>query len=80
LSVLERRRTLGSLSVARTALWGAFGAMSVPTLLTTFDLLQGPATSPLYDWRVPLTSALASATLGAACAAATLLVARRSVA
>jgi hypothetical protein len=53
--------------------------MSVPTLLTALDVVRGPATSPLYDWRVPLASALTSAALGGACAAATLLVARRSV-
>jgi hypothetical protein len=78
LSLRERRRTLKDLSPGRTAFWGALGAMSAPTSLTALDMLRGQATSPLYDWRIPLVSILASAALGAACAAGTLLVARRS--
>ena len=77
LGTAERRRTLGELSIARAALWGALGAMSAPTLLTAVDLARGLLGSRLYDWRVPLVSVLASAILGGACGAATLIAARR---
>ena len=77
LGATERGRMLGELSLARTALWGALGAMSAPSVLTAIDMWRGLAFSPLYDWLVPLTGVLASAVLGGACAAATLIVARR---
>lgn len=77
LGTAERRRTLGQLSIARTGLWGALGAMSAPTLLTAVDMVRGLLGASLYDWRVPFVSVLASAILGGACGAATLIAARR---
>ncbi len=79
LAAAERRRTLGDLSPARTAAWGALGSMSVPTALVLLDLSRGSVTAGLYDWRPPLVVLAVSAVLGAACAAATLALARRPV-
>jgi len=76
LGTVERRRTLGQLSIVRASLWGALGAMSVPALLTAVDVARGLPGTPLYDWRVPLVTVLVSATLGGVCAAATLAAAR----
>jgi len=76
LGAAERRRTLGSLSLVRTACWGALGAISAPIVLTAVDIVRGvPGSLPHY-WRLPLVIILVSAALGAACAAATLMVAR----
>jgi hypothetical protein len=77
LAATERRRRLADLSRARTALWGGLGSMSVPAVLTALDWARGSLASSLYDWRPPVVSLLASAALGAACAAATLAFARR---
>ena len=77
LGAAERRRRLGSLTLVRTACWGALGAISAPAVLTVVGLVRRvPASLPHY-WRVPLVSIVVSAALGAACAAATLLLARR---
>lgn len=77
LGFAERRRTLGNLSRARTAVWGALGCMTLPAALTLVDVLQTPAGLRGYGWRFPLTALAVSAALGAACAAATLALARR---
>lgn len=77
LSAAERRRTLAQLALARTAVWGALGAMSAPALLTALDILRGEAASALYSWRPPVVSLVLSAGLGAACAVTTLVLARR---
>ncbi|MDH4045086.1 MAG: hypothetical protein OEW06_11560 [Gemmatimonadota bacterium] len=77
LSAVERRRTLAELSLTRTALWGALGAMSAPAVLTMLDILRGQTASPIYDWRPSLISLALSAMLGAVCGAATLVSARR---
>jgi hypothetical protein len=77
LGFTERRRSLGELSLARTTVWGALGAMTVPTVLTLIDLLRMPVSLPLYDWRFPLVALAASASLGAVCGAVTLTLARR---
>ncbi len=77
LGAVERRRGLAQLSLGRTAAWGALGSLSVPALLVALDVLRGAARSPLYDWRPALVALAVSAGLGAACAAGTLLLARR---
>jgi hypothetical protein len=77
LGAVERRRTLGDLSVARTACWGALGAISAPAFLTAIDVAHGVPAASLHYWRLPVVSILVSAALGAACAAATLMLARR---
>ena len=78
LSRAERRRTLSELSLARTAVWGALGAMLLPALLTALDVARGWASSPLYSWRPAVVSFLLSLVLGAACALGTLVLARRA--
>jgi len=77
LKLTERRRSLGELSLARTAVWGALGAMTVPAALTFIDVLRTQVTPPLYDWRIPLVALVASGCLGGVCGWATLTLARR---
>ncbi len=77
LGVTERRHSLGELSLARTTVWGALGAMTVPTALTLIDVLRMPVGLQLYDWRLPLVALVASGCLGGVCGAATLTLARR---
>jgi hypothetical protein len=76
LGAAERRHSLKQLSLVRTAVWGALGAMSAPILLTAVDVARGLPGTPVYDWRIPLITIAASAILGGGCAAATLGVAR----
>lgn len=78
LAIAERRHTLRQVSLGRAALWGAMGAMSAPTVLTIVDLVRLPR-AIFHDWRVPVVSAIASVLLGGACAAATLVAARRGI-
>jgi hypothetical protein len=80
LGLTERRHTLGELSMARTAVWGALGSMTVPAALIVIEVLRTPLALRLYDWRLPLVALAVSAVLGAGCAAATLTLARRTVA
>lgn len=77
LGLAERRRTLASLSLARTVAWGAIGCMTLPAVLTVVDVLGTPAGLRGYTWRFPLAVLAVSAGLGAACAAATVALARR---
>jgi hypothetical protein len=79
LAVSERRRTIETLSTARTAVWGALGAVVLPLVLTSIDLVRTDSGLLGYSWRFPLLVLGVSATLGAACAATTLALARRSV-
>jgi len=78
LNRVERRRTLAQLSLIRTAGWGALGAMTLPALLTGYDILRGWAASPLYSWRPAIVSLILSIGLGAGCAVGTLVLARRA--
>jgi uncharacterized membrane protein YdcZ (DUF606 family) len=74
--VIERRRTLHELTVARTAVWGAIGGLALPALYTAATL-SAPGSQPLPNG---LTSAiLVCGALGAACAAGSLWVARRGL-
>jgi len=76
LALRERRRTLRDLTVRRTALWGALGALLLPALLIVAELVRTPA-GLRADWPLPLLVLSLSATLGGGCAALTLLLARR---
>lgn len=78
LGFTERRRTIEDLSIARTALWGSLGAVSLPAFLIVVDLIRTPAGLRGYGWGLPLLILAVSATMGACCAAGTLAVARRS--
>jgi hypothetical protein len=42
LTVTERRRTIETLSTARTAVWGALGAVALPLVLVALDLVRTP--------------------------------------
>ena len=77
LAVAERRRTIGSLSLSRTALWGGLGAAALPILLVAVDVVRTPAGLRGYGWTFPGLILVVSALLGACCAGATLLLARR---
>jgi len=77
LGLAERRRTLASLSRVRTVAWGAIGCVTLPAVLTVVDALGTPAGLRGYGWRFPVAALAVSAGLGAACAAATLALARR---
>lgn len=78
LAITERRRTIETLSTARTAAWGALGAIALPLILVVIDVVRTPVGLLGYSWRFPFLVLAASATLGAGCAAATLALARRS--
>jgi len=74
LIVVERRRTLHSLARVRVSAWGALGSLTFPV---AFILSQGIRPGSLLFTPYLLISVL-SATLGAACAAGTLALARRA--
>lgn len=78
LALTERRRTIENLSTSRIAIWGALGAVALPLLLTAIDVVRTPVGLRGYSWRFPLLILAVSAALGAACATATLALARRS--
>lgn len=78
LGFTEHRRSIGELSLARIAAWGALGAMTVPTVLMLVEILTTPLSLHFYDWRLPLVVLAASATLGGVCGAVTLTLARRA--
>lgn len=78
LGLTERRGTVDSLSIVRTVLWGAMGAVSLPLLLVASDLIGTPAGLRGYSWQFPLLILSVSAAMGACCAAATLALARRT--
>jgi hypothetical protein len=78
LGFVERRSRLDQLSFARTAVWGALGAVSLPTALTLWDWIHTPEGLLGYGWRFPFLVLALSAGLGASCAAGTLALARRS--
>jgi hypothetical protein len=75
LGIAERRRSLETLSLARIAVWGAVGAMTLPAVLTLGDVA---GSAPGYGWRFPALALSVSAALGAACAATTVVIARRA--
>ena len=79
LALTERRGTVETLSAARTALHGAIAAVSLPLLLTGIDLVRTSPGLLGYSWRFPLLILIGSAGAGAACATATLRLARRTV-
>ena len=78
LTIAERRRTLARLSLLRLTSWGALGAMGAPLLLAAFETLRHSWTSAPYPWGALVAILLISAGLGAACAAASLLLAHRA--
>ena len=78
LGFAERRQTIENLSIARTAVWGALGAVALPLILIAIDVIRTPVGLLGYSWRFPLLVLSVSATLGAGCAAATLALGRRS--
>lgn len=75
LTLAERRRSLDELSVWRTALWGALGALALPVALMSLAVKEGGLVA------LPLAPVLVtvgvSAALGAGSAAGTLALARR---
>jgi cation transporter-like permease len=76
LAVAERHRALSDLLPSRTAAWGALGAVVLPGGIFLIVALKNPS----VDLIVPAAATLSiSAVLGAACAAATLALARRAV-
>lgn len=72
-----RRRTLGELSAVRTAAWGALGSMTAPAVAIIVEVVSGPLSLHLYDWRLPVAIMTLSGVLGAVCASLTLALARR---
>lgn len=78
LGYIERRKRIQDLSLARTAVWGALGATSLPAVLTLVALLRTPSGLLGYSWRFPLLPLAMAAVLGAGCAAGTLALARRA--
>ena len=74
LALVERRRSIDDLSTWRVAIWGAFGAISLPLLFTL--LLFISEGEVFFGWPATILLAVSSA-LGATCAAGTLAVARR---
>ena len=76
LMIAERRRTLAELSLRRTAVWGAIGALALPTIITILDVVDSPG--PYRDWPFMLVTLIAVAGLGASCAAASVALARRA--
>ncbi len=79
LSSREARRRLEELSLIRTAVWGALGAITLPAVLTLVDVLRTPVGLRGYTWRFPFLLLVVSAVLGAGCASVTLAAARRGV-
>jgi ABC-type polysaccharide/polyol phosphate export permease len=75
-AVLERRRTLAQLSVRRAALWGALGAVALPTAFLGFVWTNGGSVT----WLGVAVTLPVSAALGAGCAAGTLALAQRGAA
>ncbi len=79
LMLTERRRTFADLTLARTAMWGAVGAAAVPGVLMIWGLLRyGTRSSLVTDVQFTAITLTICAALGAACAAATLRIARRA--
>jgi len=71
----ERRRSLLELATARVALWGAVGSLALPAaLMVRDDFVRGV----LIEGRLVFLPLALIAALGAACAAGTLRIARRS--
>ena len=70
---LERRRTLAQLSGRRVALWGALGALALPTAFLGFVWATGGSVT----WQGLAVTLPVSAALGAGCAAGTLALAQR---
>lgn len=75
LALIERRRDVAALSVRRTAIWGALGAVALPTIVLAAFLAVEPEFSLLSLAVWPLTI---SALAGAASAATTLFLAQRA--
>ncbi|HTL94343.1 MAG TPA: hypothetical protein VL157_02295 [Gemmatimonadaceae bacterium] len=74
LMLAERRRGLAELSMTRTAVWGAVGSASAPAVLMTIAYFEAGPREPLPY----LIFVAATASLGAAMAAASLALARRA--
>ena len=78
LALAESGRTVTTLSLARTALWGALGCMTLPVAITVLAFFQQPSLLMSDEWPFLLYTLGASATLGAVCAAGTLAAIRRT--
>ena len=75
LMIAERRHSLAELSMARMASWGAIGAAVVPVVLMATDMIASGSDG--VAWGRAATVTVLAACLGAACASATLALARR---
>ena len=73
LAFMERRRFVENLTLVRFSIWGALGSLLLPGVVVFTDILVSPSSGSfaILPWVVV-------ATLGAGCAAGTLLVARRA--
>lgn len=75
LMLTERHRDVDTLSLRRTALWGALGAMVLPSGILGIVFWQDPT----FTWLAPVAWTLSlSAVLGGTCAAGTLLLGQRA--
>lgn len=77
LSFAESGRTIATLSLLRTALWGALGCMTLPVVLAASDLFGRPWFIGRDDWALFAFVLASSAVVGAVCAAGTIAVLRR---
>jgi hypothetical protein len=73
-ALLERRREVDTLSSRRTAIWGALGAMALPTTILLIFLAEAPGFTLIQPavWSLSI-----SAAQGAVCAFGTLALAKR---
>jgi len=73
-ALLERRREVDTLSSRRTAIWGALGAMALPTTILLIFLAEAPGFTLIQPavWTLSI-----SAAQGAVCAFGTLALAKR---
>ena len=73
----ERSRSLGELSLPRTATWGAVGTIGLPLFLTIVDVIQ--VNYSTREWQFALVALTVAAGMGALCGAATLAMSRRGL-
>jgi cbb3-type cytochrome oxidase subunit 1 len=73
-ALLERRREVDTLSSRRTVIWGALGAMALPTTILLIFLAEAPGFTLIQPavWTLSI-----SAAQGAVCAFGTLALAKR---
>ena len=73
-ALLERRREVDTLSSRRTVIWGALGAMALPTTILLIVLAEAPGFTLIQPavWTLSI-----SAAQGAVCAFGTLALAQR---